>query len=314
VTLVLSATLTQFFKDERVIAAYAWNPPQAREIEIYEEAMKRTDEQRFCLPYPPPENLPVRIFPVLSKAEKSKKLREEDLKQRAEQWHKSQLKKVKILVNSPEHPLENRVCEIISANDAARRQHLLALSRKLTSSHLDKRIEWELHACFFHLRNVRMREALELVIWGRVLTLTLEEVEFFNQEIVRISNEAMKGEESKAEQDDSFCGNEGTNAIDTSEGRPLHTVNRNVLQFSNVPQQHNCPEQTTQTRIDIGTPATPVPSDACDTSDQDASPLTEGNRTHEAIDTEAPPRIKIYRRYVRPLESLLASSRELNRF
>ncbi|SRR6266496_174925 len=175
--LIYNSHPTRQFVDERVHAAHIWFGLYRSEVEQYEEEVQGKATATLSND---------RSYASGTLRERVVRQRQE-LQQRAWTFTQYQFNRFKRLANGPKSfPLDKIIEEIEKAlptssyddviDDLLQRLGFEKYSQ--SSSHLRS----ALAVCNRHLRNLKKREASEIVIWGEPLPDTLEEIAFLDQE------------------------------------------------------------------------------------------------------------------------------------
>lgn len=192
--LIYNSHPTKQFTDERVHAAGIWVRLYHSEVKRYEKSKQdqpdseRTGQSR----YNPSCN---RTRGSLSSKEEKAKRDRAELAQRAFEFHQAQTERFKKLANGPDtFPLDRALEEIeneypTSGYDKTIDDFVesLGFEKYATSTSL---LRSALALCNIHLQNLKKREACEVVIWGKLLPETQEEIRFFEKEKQREIDQA----------------------------------------------------------------------------------------------------------------------------
>jgi len=189
------------FNDERVHAADLWlELSPSRKAEYEKERQEEAD--RSVQPRPTrPTPSPVR-GPLTLKEKKEKEAREE-LKQRAQEFIRTKQEYFKRRARGPESfPLD----ETIKALDAERvHAYSRSLEQEAEALGFEKYGEGVSHyrSQTATIRNsiltLRKREACEVVIWGKTLRDTIEEIAFFEALLPKVAEEAVEKDREEKE-------------------------------------------------------------------------------------------------------------------
>ena len=172
-------------------AASIWYFLYRSEIKEYEDARRKQ---------PVSENLYMRPG---NSAPRSLGLREErykrergELMARAIEFNQAQTERYKRLAGGPEcFPLDQTIEEIEKQFPTGYDPAMDDLIRSLDLekySPIASRLRSTLAICNLHLTSLKKREACEIVLWGKPLPETLDEINFFGQEKQREINEALE--------------------------------------------------------------------------------------------------------------------------
>lgn len=183
--LIYNSHPTKQFTDERVHAARPWW------LRLYHSEIKRYEKSKQDQP-----NIErtghIRTSynrtrgSLSSKEEKAKRDREE-CAQRAFEFHQAQTERFKKLANGPNtFPLDQALEKIeneypTSGYDKTIDEFVESLGFEKYSA-LTSRLRSGLALCNIHLQNLKKREACEIVIWGKLLPETGDELRFFEKE------------------------------------------------------------------------------------------------------------------------------------
>lgn len=186
VALIYNSHPTKQFIDERVHAAPIWLQLYHSEVKRYEKTTldqansERTGQSRYNPSYNRTRGS------LSSKEEKAKRDREE-LEQRAVEFHCAQTERFKKLANGPDtFPLDQAIEKIekeypTSGYDATIDDFVESLGFEKYST-ATSRLRSALALCNLHLQNLKKREACEIVLWGKPIPETQDEIRFFEQE------------------------------------------------------------------------------------------------------------------------------------
>jgi RNase P subunit RPR2 len=192
-SLILEADPIKRYFDERVYSAARWYKTRKSEVKTYQQAIKSEDQLRFFLPYPRPAIHNVETTTILSSRERKHKQEIDDLRQLADSYVRKETEKIKRSINAPEtFPVVSTI-EQISTEVRSLKSRRMAEILNSVDEQSDSRqqLEFELNACFVHLENLKTRQAHEVVIWDHSLSITLDEIRFFESEIEKRAAEAM---------------------------------------------------------------------------------------------------------------------------
>ncbi len=188
IALTYNSHPTKQFTDERVYAADIWFYlyPRHSEVKRYERSKQEqakggADGQAA---WTRQSNSHTRV-PLSSTEERAKRAREE-LKERAHRFHKVQTERFKKLAGGPDtFPLDQALEKIekeypTSGYDKTIDNFVesLGLEKYSTST---SRLRSALALCNIHLQNLKKREVCEIILWGKPLPETHEEISFFEQ-------------------------------------------------------------------------------------------------------------------------------------
>jgi hypothetical protein len=183
-SLIHNSHPTKQFIDERVHAALIWSHLYHSEIKAYEETKReqtaRGNRQQPTSPYSSGRGSG-------TWNDETAKRKFEMLEQRALEFCQAQLERFERLASGPESfPLDKTIEQI--EQDYPTSGYDKQIDELLQSFGFEKysqaasSLRSALATCNLHLQNLKKREACEVVIWGRSLPATLEEISFFELE------------------------------------------------------------------------------------------------------------------------------------
>jgi hypothetical protein len=185
VALIYNSHPTKQFTDERVHAAPIWLQLYHSEVTRYDKSQQeqansdRSGQNRYSTSYN-------RTRGSLSSMEQKAKRDREELEQRAFEFHHAQTERFKKLANGPDtFPLDQAFAQIekeypTSGYDKTIDDFVQSLGFEKYST-ATSRLRSALALCNVHLQNLKKREACEIVLWGKLLPETLEEIRVFEQ-------------------------------------------------------------------------------------------------------------------------------------